>query len=253
MALMAALIPLLLATAPLALAQSSTTTSSAASSSGTPSAKRGLVYVNPFVESDNQIWDSKTSDLTWYYNYQDTPTADYQNSDLQFVPMLWGAPSNPTSDMTFYNQVEKLIQGGSNISYVLGFNEPDGCSNGGSCVSATNAAAVWKKQFEPLKWKYGVKIGAPAVTGATTGFNWLQSFHTACAALNGNNTGCVVDFIPIHWYGSFEGLASHMGQVNGTYTNASAMWVTEFAYANEDLQDTQDFYNSSTQYFDRLS
>lgn len=218
----------------------------------TTSAKRGLCYVSTDHEADDNIWDNSTSDLTWYYNYGASPEAEYDGTDLEFVPMLWGAPSNPTTDMTFYNTVKGLIEGGQNITYVLGFNEPDGCTSGGSCVDAETAAQVWKTQMEPLKKAYGVKLGAPAVTGATTGFTWLQNFFTQCAALSSNGTSCEVDFIPVHWYGDFQGLASHLGQVNGTYQNISAMWVTEYAYPDGSLEDSQDFYNTSAEYFDRL-
>jgi len=252
-ALSTAALSLLLAAAPVALAQNANSTTSSVAAGATRSAKRGLVYVPSVYTQDDNIWDDSESDLTWYYNYQTTPTQKYQGTKLQFVPMQWGAPSNPTTDMSFYNSVVSQIKAGDNVTWVLGFNEPDGCASGGSCVSATVAAQVWKKQFEPLKWNYGIKLGAPAVTGATTGFTWLENFNAACAAINGNNTGCLVDFIPIHWYGNFEGLASHMGQVNGSYPNVTDMWVTEFAYANEGLQDTQDFYNSSTEYFDRIA
>jgi len=31
------------------------------------------------------------------------------------------------------------------------------------------------------------------------------------------------------------------------------MWITEYAYPNQTLSDTQDFFNQSTEYFDRLS
>lgn len=247
-----AALSLLLAAAPLALGQALTPPNIINTNGGDPSSKRGLVYVSSPYTNDDSIWDQSKSDLTWYYNYQAEPTQTYQGSKLEFVPMLWGAPSNPTTDMTFYNAVASQIKGGSNVTYVLGFNEPDGCSSGGSCVSAANAAAVWKKQMEPLKWQYGIKLGAPAMTGAPTGFTWMQNFMAACAAINGNNTGCLVDFIPIHWYGNFEGLASHMGQVNGTYPNVTDMWVTEYALANEGLNDTQSFYNTSAEYFDRL-
>lgn len=82
----------------------------------------------------------------------------------------------------------------------LGFNEPDGCTSGGSCVAAVDAATIWKKQFEPLKAKYGVKLGAPAVTGAPTGFNWLANWFGECSAIS--NTTCEVDFIPAHWVSS---------------------------------------------------
>lgn len=226
----AASILLAAASTPLALAQ-------------TTSSKRGLVYIPSNDPQDDSIWDSSTSDLTWYYNYDATPTSEYDGK-LQFVPMLWGAPSSDTDD-TFLNTVTGLINGGMNISYVLAFNEPDGCDDGGSCVDAQTAATTWIREIEPLK-KLGVKLGAPAVTGAPTGFTWLQNFFTACA---GN---CSADFIPVHWYGNFEGLASHMGQVNGTYPNMT-MWITEYADNNDTLTNSQAFYNQSSQYFDRLS
>lgn len=221
--------------APLTLAQSLT------------SSKRGLVYVPPSNSkdsSDDAIWDSPTSDLTWYYNYAATPTSEYTGSKLEFVPMLWGAPASDT-DMTFYDTVSGLIDNGMQINYVLAFNEPDGCTSGGACVDANTAASTWIREIEPLKTKYNVSLGAPAVTGAPTGFTWLQSFFTACA---GN---CSADFIPIHWYGDFQGLASHVGQVNATYENMT-MWVTEYADAGADLIDSQTFYNESSSFFDRI-
>ncbi|KAK5129404.1 hypothetical protein LTR08_003291 [Meristemomyces frigidus] len=218
-------------TAPYALAQLS-------------SSKRGLCYVSSSdASTDDKIWDTGDSDLTWYYNYQATPTSGYAGSDLQFVPMMWGAPTSD-QDMTFYNTVKGLIDGGAKIPYVLSFNEPDGCSSGGSCVDAETAANTWMREIEPLK-KMGVKLGAPAVTGAPAGFTWLQSFFTACAGQ------CSADFIPVHWYGNFEGFASHVGQVNGTYSNMT-MWVTEYAYADAKLDDSQDFYNQSASFMDRI-
>lgn len=85
------------------------------------SPKRGLCFV-PSTDhpDDNSIWDSSTSDLTWYYNYQSTPSSTYQGSDLEFVPMLWGAPSDVEGDMSFYNTVKNLIESGINITHVLG-------------------------------------------------------------------------------------------------------------------------------------
>lgn len=182
---------------------------------------------------------------------------------MQFVPMMWGAPST-LSDTTFLTTVENLISSGSNITYVLAFNEPDGTTaTGGSNVDPSVAAELWQSNIEPLKAK-GVKLGAPAVTGSTGGFTWLQEFFTACA---GN---CSADFIPVHWYGDFSGLASHMGQVNGTYVLPSVptpfstkltkgtsypnmtMWITEYAYDNEPLNTTQEFFQQSQEYFDRL-
>jgi len=215
------------------------------------SSKRGLVFVpSAKYPQDNQVWVENGSDLTWYYNYGATPSATYNDrsqSEFEFVPMLWGAPTS-TSDTAFLTGIQTLIKQGTNISHVLTFNEPDGTtSTGGSNVDPTVAATTWIREIEPLR-KLGVKTGAPAVTGSQGGFTWLSEFFSACAS---QGTNCTADFIPIHWYGNFEGLASHIGQVVGTYPNTS-IWVTEYALNDASLSDTQSFFNSSAEYFDRL-
>lgn len=91
----------------------------------TSSSKRGLVYVASTHDSDDSIWDSSSSDLTWYYNYQAFPTSGYADSNLAFVPQLWGAPEDPANDMTFYDSVSNLIDGGMNITYVLGMTRTE--------------------------------------------------------------------------------------------------------------------------------
>lgn len=211
---------------------------------GTASSKRGLVYVpSSKYPSDDSIWVSGSSDLTWYYNYGSKPSPAFSSSKLQFVPMLWGAPPDP-SNTTFLNDVQGQIDSGAKIPYVLGFNEPDGAGNGGSNVPTDIAAQTWIREMEPLR-KSGVKLGAPAMTGAPSGFKWLENFFSAC------NGGCTVDFIPVHWYGNFEGLASHVGQVRAAYPNIT-MWVTEYADPQASYSETQSFYNQSSQFFDRI-
>jgi hypothetical protein len=208
----------------------------------TSSPKRGLVYVPSTKHpSDDKIWLTPPSDLTWYYNYQSTPSPAFDNTQLQFVPQLWGAPSS-TSDTFFLDSVKSQIEAGANITYVLGFNEPDASENGGSGLSADLAAKTWNREIAPLR-ELGVKLGAPAVTGAPSGFTWLRDFFAAC--------NCKADFIPVHWYGNFEGLASHIGEVRAAYPNQT-IWITEYALAHENLQDTQRFYNQSAEYFDRI-
>lgn len=177
----------------------------------TRSAKRGLVFTpSTNHPSDNQIWVENNSDLTWYYNYGPTASAAYSNrtqEEFEFVPMLW-SPST-----TFLSSVQSMIKSGTNISHVLTYNEPDGtASTGGSNIEPTVAAANFISQVQPLS-KLGVKLGAPAVTGSPGGFTWLAGFFDACAS---QGTNCTVDFIPIHWYGNFAGLASHIGQVRAT-------------------------------------
>ncbi|KUI61891.1 Alkali-sensitive linkage protein 1 [Cytospora mali] len=211
----------------------------------TTSSKRGLIYIpNSDFPEDNKIWIREGSDLTWYYNYKMYPNSEYLNdTSLEFIPMLWGAPSS-FSDTTFLENVTAQLVDGRNITYAMGFNEPDNTAEtGGSNINASAAAKYWKKQMEPLR-KLGVSLGAPAVTGGSIGFEWLSNFTDAC------NGGCNFDFIPVHWYGSFDGLSSHVSDVMEIYPNKT-IWVTEFALDNSDLNETQDFFQTAINYMDK--
>ncbi len=182
------------------------------------------------------------SDLTWYYNYASTPIDFFDGSKLQFVPMLWGTGAPYTG---FYKTVKGLLDSDARIKYVLGFNEPDLCGpkdQGGSCVDAKKAASVWQQEIEPLK-HHGVKLGAPAVTQG--GLWWLQDFYSAC------DGKCSTDFLPVHYYGDFPGLAGYVGLVRQTYPNMT-IWVTEFAIPNVTILESQQFYNQSVDFLDSL-
>jgi hypothetical protein len=182
--------------------------------SATVSSKRGLVYVpNAKWPEDDKVWVQSGSDLTWYYNYGSTPSSafsDKSQDDFEFIPMLWGS----VSGTTFLKEVTNLIDSGRNISHVLGFNEPDGDqSSGGSDMQPASAAQVWVNNIEPLADK-GIKLGLPACTGGSNGIPWLQQFLANCSALvstDSETKNCTYDFVNIHWYGNFEGLASHLG------------------------------------------
>ncbi|KAI0460310.1 glycoside hydrolase family 128 protein [Xylaria acuta] len=220
----------------------------------TRSDKRGLVFVpNNDTPEDNTIWVRDGSDLTWYYNYNPTPAAsfaDKSQSGFEFVPMLWGS----IDDTSFLDSVNNLIDGGRNISHVLTFNEPDGPSQyGGSDIYPYKAAQIWVDNIIPLKEK-GIKAGLPACTGGTGGIPWLQEFLSNCSQListDGNTKNCSYDFVTIHWYGNFEGLASHLGEYAAAFPNKT-QWITEYNLNDQDLTTTQDFYNISAEYFDRL-
>ncbi|KAF1985375.1 glycoside hydrolase family 128 protein, partial [Aulographum hederae CBS 113979] len=207
--------------------------------------KRGLVYVPSSKHpTDDRIWTQAGSDLSWYYNYGAEPSAAYLNSNMEFVPMLWGASDGDTGT-AFLDTVTGLIESGTNISYVLAFNEPDGDpSTGGSAIPADLAAATWIREIEPLK-KLGVKLCAPGTTGAPAGFTWLENFFKECRGR------CSASCMPVHWYGNFEGLASHVGQKMAAYPNMT-IWVTEYAYPNGNLEESQSFYNQSAEWFDRM-
>lgn len=210
----------------------------------TSSSKRGLCYVPSSKHpNDDRIWTTGSSDLTWYYNYKMEPSPAYINDKtMQFVPMLWGASDNDIGT-PFYNSVKAQLNSGANISYILAFNEPDGTyDTGGSALPVGLAAERWKVEIEPLK-ELGIKVGLPAVTAGASGWTWLENFFATC------DGGCNADFIPVHWYGNFEGMMSHIGRVTAMYPNLT-VWVTEYGFPMQDLKATEEFYNISVGAFD---
>lgn len=219
--------------------------------------KRGLCHTpNPNHPEDNKLWVQPGSDLTWYYNYQSLPSPVYSSisqDQFEFVPMMWGVGPNP-NDTAFLSDVRKLIDGGTRIKHAMAFNEPDTTSDvGGSNVQPADAALAWVANFEPLA-KMGVKLGLPACTGGRGSLPWLKQFLGNCSALvstGHDKKNCTWDFLPVHWYDNFAGLASHIGERRATWPEAE-IWVTEYAYAHKDLQATQAFYNQTADYFDKL-
>lgn len=192
--------------------------------SASSSTKRGLVFTpNSTWPQDNYIWTRPPSDLKWYYNYGSLPSPVYRNltqNDFEFVPMLWGAPAS-TSDTTFLTAVKALLDKGVNISHVMTFNEPELSTDyGGSNVEPAVAAAVWVSNIVPLQ-ALGVKVGLPACSGSTDAVFWLVQMLGNCSKListgGGKTKNCTYDFVPLHWYGSFEGLASHIGTYAAAY------------------------------------
>ena len=185
--------------------------------------KRGLCFTpNITTPEDNSIWAQKPTDLTWYYNYGEFPSDAFDGvsqSDFEFVPMLWGAPSD-VSNTTFLKSIKSLINDkGINITHVLSFNEPDGpAAWGGSDIKPEVAAQVWVNNMIPLQ-KMGIKVGLPATMSTPDGLQWLKDFLVECSGIiseGGNKKNCTYDFVPIHWYGDFGGLASHMGTYSAT-------------------------------------
>lgn len=164
--------------------------------------------------------------------------------------MLWG----PVEGTAFLDSVNSQIEAGLNISHVLAFNEPDGPAQyGGSNMPPSYAADIWVKNIAPLAAK-GIKLGLPACTGGWGGIPWLQQFLGNCSLIistDGNTKNCTYDFVNIHWYGNFEGLASHLGSYSAAFPNVT-QWVTEYNLDNQDLETTQEFYNQSSDYLDRM-
>ena len=181
-------------------------------SESTKSTKRGLCYVpNSRTPEDDRIWTEQPGELSWYYTYTSSPPEAFRSSpqdSFEFVPMLWGAPSD-INDTTFLKTIKGLSNDGIKVSNLLTFNEPDMSAYGGSNVSPAHGAQVWVNNIIPLQ-SMGIRVGLPAPTGSDYGLPWLESFLGNCSRIIGKE--CTYDFVTMHWYGSFEGLASRIGE-----------------------------------------
>lgn len=205
----------------------------------TTSPKRGLVYIgnNGHAASDAAVWHTNT-DLTWYYNYGSEPTRELIGSALHFVPMMHGE-----AQTSFREDITSRKRSGDDITHILGFNEPDMEQDvGGSDISPSEAAQIWQDQIEPLK-ELGIKVGAPAVSGSPIGYEWLKQWEDEC---DGN---CNPDFLPMHWYGTFDAFASWVSNMSATYPTLD-LWITEFGLPGASLGDTQVFFNQSIELLD---
>lgn len=184
--------------------------------------KRGLCFTpNRDHPSDNSIWTQSGSDLTWYYNYGSRPSPAYANltqDKFEFIPMMWGVGANP-NDTNFLEEVKEVIKQGTNITHAMAFNEPDTIIDyGGSNIKPSVAAQAWVANFEPLA-EMGIKLGLPACTGGWDSLPWLKQFLGNCSELvskGGEKKNCTWDFVPVHWYDNFGGLASHIGERRAT-------------------------------------
>jgi hypothetical protein len=134
-----------------------------------------------------------------YYTWSPSST----QTNLEFVPMLWGQREVDQ----FSSTINDTISTGG-ITAVLGMNECVFCSYGSpiapiltppnsrpqessqSNLTPEQGAAMWKTYLEPLRSR-GVRLGSPAPSSAPSGKTWIQDFLTAC------DGGCTVDFIAL--------------------------------------------------------
>ena len=136
------------------------------------------------------------------------------------------------------------------VEHILTFNEPDGTTDsGGSSISPRAAARAFIEDIMPMREKHDWKISLPATTGSGNGLNWLSSFNASCFALS--PTGCQFDFVAVHWYGDFQGMASWLGTLHALYPGKE-IWLTEFALPQADEEVTVAMMNQSLPFLDSL-
>ncbi|KAL6703966.1 hypothetical protein ACN47E_008904 [Coniothyrium glycines] len=221
--------------------------------------KRGFAYIGDTHVSDNRLLTSNPSPLTWYYNWSPYPNSNLIPSDrLEFVPMIHGISATQSSS------TENAIRNApSSSTHLLSFNEPDGTTDsGGSSISPEDAARAYIDYVVPFQsgrsgdrnWK----ISHPSTTGSGNGLDWLRAFNESCYEIDRVN-GCPTDFVSVHWYGDFPGLAGWLGtlnefyNVNSTRTTLLKLWVTELGLPQQDAAATVQMMNQTLPYLDNLT
>ena len=159
--------------------------SSPVSSSGGVKA-RGLLYGSL---SAAESFD--TSNIGWGWDWDSSPSpasgkATGSLSGIQFVPMLLSTEGVHTS----------LWEGNSaGAEWVMGFNEPDQCGGGGSCMSVSDVVSGWGTYFSGLSASKCSPATTNDLTTENKGLSYMTQFLEAC-------TGCKFDALAFHYYGS---------------------------------------------------
>ncbi|KZM26234.1 carbohydrate metabolic process [Ascochyta rabiei] len=220
--------------------------------------KRGFAFIGDSHAPDNKLLSSDNSPLAWYYNWSPYPNTNLiPTGSLEFVPMIHGM------DATQDGRTESAIRGlDKSNTHLLSFNEPDGTTgSGGSSISPEDAARAYIDYVVPFrngsKGGRNWKISHPSTTGSPSGLEWLRSFNSSCYDIDPEN-GCPTDFVAVHWYGAFSGLAGWLGTLNEFYnansTNDSnlKLWVTELGLPQESADATVGMMNQTLPYLDSL-
>jgi hypothetical protein len=185
--------------------------------------KRGLAYNDAAL---TQLFIGSNSKVSWAYNWGQKTSG--LASGLEYVPMLWN--NNPSLTGPWATAASNAIASGS--SHLFSFNEPD-VSNQAN-MDVNTAAQAYISYIQPFAGK--AKLGAPAVTngGGSMGLTYLSNFISNCS-------GCIINFVNIHWYDSATNIAYFKSHVEQAYTAGGnrPVWITEFAATGtEDEQNT---------------
>jgi hypothetical protein len=186
------------------------------------SEKRGIAYGH-HSESDLEVI---SRGLSWWYNWYVEPESGvketFQNYEMDFVPMVWGAGADTSI-------LRKFLKSHPGVKYILGFNEPNFKSQAN--MTPVQAAENWPK-IEELANEFNLKIVGPAVNycgdcvdipgtnSDSDPVEYLDAFFDACPE-------CRVDYIGVHNYMCYAGpIADYIGRFK---KYDKKIWLTEFA------------------------
>lgn len=133
-------------------------------------------------------------------------------SNIEYVPNFWGS-----SKWGEWNERKKEIKK-FNSKRILAFNEPD--IAGQSNMSPEAAASVYMQELEPYR-KKGVKVSSPQIVWDV---DWMDKFLKSLRSKGGD-----VDFMAIHWYGSYNEYSKFTSWVSKIHKRYNkSVWVTEY-------------------------
>lgn len=98
--------------------------------------------------------------IGWWYDWSASP---HKPGNPIAVPMLWGSGKVDSTDAKRLADFQRLSSSPQHPQFVLGYEEPDCTSGGGSSgVSVEQGVREWEALMGPLKRK-GTKIGSPSM------------------------------------------------------------------------------------------
>ncbi|KXN81340.1 Alkali-sensitive linkage protein 1 [Leucoagaricus sp. SymC.cos] len=137
--------------------------------------------------------------------------------------MLWGSGHVDSTDASRLKQFQRLSAGSARPPYVLGYEEPDCKSGGGSSgMDVSGAVKEWESLMGPLG-RRGTKIGSPSMCKQADE-TWLKEFAGKISTR--------WDFTAIHVNkNNLDGVKKDIDHYWNTYRKP--IWVTEFACVND--------------------
>jgi hypothetical protein len=177
-----------------------------AAGKGAESAKKGLG-----LTVKNPDWSQKLHELRckWFYCWGAKIPSGVP-ADLSFVPMIWSYRGNRDAVL----QAGKAAKG-AGIKELLGFNEPDGKSQGNMTVE--KALDAW-----PVLQETGLRLGSPGCVHPDNA--WMKEFMEGA-----KKRDLRVDFVCMHSYGGADPttLIKQLEAVHKLYRKP--ICITEFA------------------------
>jgi len=185
--------------------------------------KKGAAVSTHWNKLEHKYWFNRNKSLNvgWYYTWGtkwDNGNDSLFASNIEFVPMLWGAKEGDFSRKSGIKAQKELQWEVDNnkIKYLLGFNEPNGIIQAN--MTPQEAIDLW-----PNLMSFNIPLGAPVPAGVMdNGGRWLDKFMQLA-----HEKKYRVDFICIH---SYPKSATNFKKVVTSVWNRYGLpiWITEF-------------------------